>query len=115
VLAGFLSAQAAVWVAAHHASLELEDDAACAALDGSALIGPHHQDGLQFEDTNPPCPIDHCALCHLQRAFGSARLARVVATDTAAHVVCAPVEPALAVSLFVARATSPRGPPSFVA
>lgn len=110
VLAGFVAAQAAVWVAAHHAALE--DDAACAAIDGPDIIGPHHQAGAQFEETNPPSPIEHCALCHMQRAVSSARLARVITAQPAAHLVTAPVELALTLSFVVARGTSPRGPPS---
>ena len=113
VLAGFVSAQPAVWVAAHHAALE--DDAACAAIDGPELIGPHHENGSQFEGTNPPSPIEHCALCHMQRAVGAARLARVITTHVSAHPVTATVELTIALSLVVVRGTSPRGPPSFSA
>lgn len=113
VLAGFMAAQGAVWVAAHHAVLE--DDSACAGIDGPPLIGPHHQNDPQFEDTNPPSPVEHCALCHMQRAFSSARLARVIATHTAAHVVVAPAELTLLLSLVVIHSAAPRGPPSFSA
>ena len=113
ILAGFVAAQGAVWVAARHASLE--DDAACAAIDGPEFIGPHHQAGLQFEETNAPSPIEHCAICHMQRAVTSARLARVIATHTAPHRVSAPVETTAALSLVVVRGSSPRGPPSLLA
>lgn len=111
-LAGFLSGQAAVWVAAHHAALE--DDAECAAIAGPQFVGPHHQYGPQFEETNPPSPIEHCALCHLQRAVHSARFGRVVATFTAPHRVAAPIEQSLQVSCVVIPGFSPRGPPVFV-
>lgn len=113
ILAGFMSAQGAVWVAAHHAALE--DDSACAGIDGPQFVGPHHQDGPQFEETNPPSPIEHCAICHMQRVVGSARLARVTATYTAPHLVAAPVESTLAPVLVTVRGTSPRGPPSSLA
>lgn len=113
ILAGFLSAQGAVWVAAHHAALE--DDSACAAIDGPQFVGLHHQDGPQFEDTNAPNPIEHCAICHMQRVVGNARLGRVIAVHSAPHVVGTPAEQTLAVSLVVLRGSSPRGPPSLLA
>lgn len=109
ILAGFLSAQGAVWVAAVHASFE--DDAACAALDGHGLIGPHHQAGLQFEETNLPNPIEHCALCHMERAVGGARLARVAAAGLLERLTLRPVESVIAASLVETRATALRGPP----
>lgn len=113
ILAGFLSAQGAVWVAAHHATLE--DDSACADIGGPQFVGPHHQYGLQFEETNPPSPIEHCAICHMQRVVGSARLARITTTYTAPHLVAAPVDSRLALVLVIVRGTSPRGPPSRLA
>jgi len=113
ILAGFVSAQGAVWVAAHHAALE--DDSACAAIDGPQFVGPHHQGGPQFEDTDLPSPIEHCAICHMQRAVSGARLARVIATYTDPHVIPAPAELAPVLSLVVVRGSSPRGPPSFFA
>ena len=113
ILAGFIAGQGAVWVAAHHAMLE--DDAACAAIDGPTLVGPHHQSGIQFEETNPPGPIEHCAICHMQRVVGNARLARLEATHTAPHRVTAPVDAALAQSLVVLPGISPRGPPARLA
>lgn len=113
ILAGFLAGQGAVWVDALHASLE--DDAACAAIESPAFVGPHHQAGLQFEETYPPNPIEHCAICHMQRAVSNARLARLVAIFTAPHRVSAPVDIALAQSLVVLPGISPRGPPSLLA
>ena len=113
ILAGFIAGQGAVWVAAHHAMLE--DDAACAGVDGPVLIGPHHQAGIQFEETNPPSPIEHCAICHMQRVVSNARLARLEATHTAPQRVTAPVDPALAQSLVVIPSISPRGPPALLA
>lgn len=113
VLAGFLSAQAAVWVAVHHASLE--DDAACAGIDGPSLAGLDEESAFQFKETNAPSPVEHCAICHLQRAVSNARLARVVATYTAPHRISAPVEAALAAPVVVVRGSSPRGPPALIA
>lgn len=110
VLAGFIAGQGAAWVAAYHAGLQ--DDAACALADGPQIVGPHHQAGLQFEETNLPNPIEHCALCHLQRAVSNARLSRLVATFTAPHQVSAPVETALAVTLVALPGIAPRGPPT---
>ena len=113
VLAGFVSLQGAVWVAAHHAALE--DDSACAGVDGPALIGPHHQSGSLFEETNPPSPLEHCAFCHMQRVVGGARLTRVVAIHTPPHVMTPPAESVLARYFVVVRGASPRGPPSLIA
>lgn len=113
ILAGFLSGQAAVWVAAHHAALE--DDAVCAGIDGPQFVGPHHQDGSQFEETNPPSPIEHCAICHMQRVVNSARLGRVAATFTAPHLVAVAVEGTLHYSFVAAPGFAPRGPPARIA
>jgi hypothetical protein len=114
VLVGFLSAQGAVWVAARHAVLE--DDAACAALDGPKVIGIHHgTSASKFADANTPNPIEHCAYCHLQRAVSSARLARVVAATIASERVAAPREPVLALILIVLPGLPSRGPPVSIA
>ena len=110
ILAGFLSAQGAVWVAAVHAGLE--DDAACAALDGPVLVGPHHQAGRQFEETNLPNPIEHCALCHMERAVGGARLARAVVSGPIERPARNSVEQVVAASLVDAPVTALRGPPA---
>lgn len=113
VLAGFLSAQGAVWVAAVHA--DMEDDAACASLDGPAIVGPHHQAGLQFEETNLPNPIEHCALCHMERAVGGARFGRVAAVSARPRLVGIASDSAPALAVVVIRATAPRGPPALLA
>ena len=111
ILTGLLSVQGAVWVAAVHASAE--DDAACASLDGpQVVVGPHHQDGAQFEETNAPNPIEHCALCHMERAAHGARFTRIETLHLAAHVVAGPVDVAVRPALVVVRTTAPRGPPS---
>jgi len=112
ILAGFISVQGAVWVAAHHAALE--DDSACAGLDGPALIGPHHQFGPLFEETNLPSPIEHCAICHMQRAVSGAHLARIIATYAPPHLMAPPAESVLALCFVVIRGSSPRGPPPVI-
>lgn len=109
VLAGFVSAQAAVWVAAKHDALE--DDAACALTDGQPFVGPHHQAGLQFEEPNLPNPIEHCAICHLQRAVSNARLVRVSAITSPPKLLTAPVDVDRFVALVARPAYPSRGPP----
>ena len=110
VLAGFVSAQGAVWVAAHHATLE--DDAACEGIGGPRLVGPHHQAGVQFEETNLPNPIEHCALCHLHRGVRVAMLARLTGFTPTSYRVSAPVEPIRVPALVVRSSVPSRGPPS---
>ena len=107
-LAGFLSGQAAVWVATHDAVPD--DDSACADLDGPSLIG-HHAAGQQVEAATPPGPTDHCALCHLQRVVSGARLSRVAAATTAPHVMIAPVEQTVSFAFVVHSGLPSRGPP----
>lgn len=113
ILAGFFAAQASVWVAAHHASLE--DDSACASAEGPQMVGPHHQSGLQFEEPNLPNPIEHCAICHLQRVVSHARLVRINVATAAAHHLSGPVEADRAVALVVLPPAPSRGPPAFFA
>jgi hypothetical protein len=89
--------------------LHAEADTACAedAWGGT----PHHQT-TQFESIRPPVSGEHCAVCHLQRAMGSAaddakryvpgavaapRVARAVARttrDAARHEVPSRAPPA---------------------
>jgi hypothetical protein len=115
-LAGFLSGQGAVWVATHHAAF---DDAACAAIDGQQFVAPHVEAAAdaagRFEESTPQTPVEHCAICHMQRVVGNARLARVIATHAAPRVVSAPVEAALATSIVVVPGFAPRGPPTHLA
>ncbi len=111
LLASLLSVQGVVWAAAaHHAAQG--DDAACAIADGPQFIGPHHQAGEQVEATDPPRPIEHCAICHQQRAVNSARFGRVAVVSAPAEQISSPIDAALAISLFVLPTTVPRGPPS---
>ncbi len=109
ILAGFLSAQGAVWVAAVHAGAE--DDAACAGIDGPVFVGPHHQGGPVFEETNNPNPIEHCALCHMERAVHGARFGKIENLIVGRQVVAGPAESLQIVSAPAHRAVSPRGPP----
>lgn len=114
VLVGFLSAQAAVWVAAHHAALE--DDAACAAIDGPQVVGLRGSTApAKLAESNTPNPIEHCAYCHLQRAVSSARLARITVASIAPHRVVAPSETVLALTLIVLPGLPSRGPPTSIA
>ncbi len=112
LLAGLVSAQGAVWVAAHHATLE--DDAVCAAMDGLEFVGPHHQAGLQVEETNPPSPVEHCTICHLQRHVRSALLSRVGGVTPPTDHVRIVVEQPVQLALVVLRALPSRGPPSLL-
>ncbi len=113
ILASLISAQGLVWAAAaHHASQD--DDAACAGIDGPHFTGPHHQYGPQIEATDPPRPIEHCAICHQQRAVSSARLGRTIALAAPSYRVKAPVDSDSALSLVVIPRIAPRGPPSIL-
>lgn len=71
VLVGFVSAQPVVWAATHQG--RVDDDAACVGVDGPAVVGAHHQAGVQIETPLPTSPVDHCTFCHLHRAFGGVR------------------------------------------
>jgi hypothetical protein len=108
VLAALLAVQPAVWVAAHHA--DLEDDAACALR--QAVTGPHHQGGSQVEEPNLPNPIEHCVFCHLQNAWGSARLGIPVAIAVPAPDETAPTSGLSALTTIPRRLHDLRGPPS---
>jgi hypothetical protein len=113
VLASLFSAQGVVWAAAAHHSAQ-GVDAACASIDGPQFIGTRHQPGAQFETTDPPPPIEHCAICHQQRAMRSAHPGRPVAVAAASYRVAAPIDPALTLSLVVVPRIAPRGPPSLL-
>ena len=118
VLVGFFSAQGAVWVAAHHAALEEEDDAACAGINGPNVIGLARRAPIalaHLAEANAPNPIEHCAFCHLQRAVSSARLARIAVATIAPQGVVAPIEATLALPLIVLPGLPSRGPPTSIA
>lgn len=89
----------------------LGDDSACLGPSVN-IAGTHHADGAQFESPLPSPPLEHCAFCHLQRAFSNARptnsssmflppLSAAVAPDTAVRLTAG-----------VRVAFSPRGPPA---
>lgn len=108
ILAGFLSTQPAVWVAAHHAALE---DDACAGAGVSAVVGAHHQAGPQLEEPNLPNPIDHCVYCHLYRTFSAVRHARVSVVLLAPRMAVAAPERSAAPVKWAGAHADPRGPP----
>ena len=95
--------------AARHPALV--DDTACLGPSAGAT-GAHHADGVQFESPLPSQPLEHCAFCHLQRAFGSARPGSLSSSVLAP--LCAAVIPEAAVALAsaVRPAFAPRGPPA---
>jgi len=88
------------------------------AFDDTACLGPtvgvagtHHAGGSQVENILPSPPLEHCAFCHLQRAFSGARpgsFSSIVLPPLSAAV--AP-EPAIAPASGVRPGFTPRGPP----
>jgi hypothetical protein len=86
------------------------DDAACEGIAG--VTGAHHADGAQFETALPSPPLEHCAFCHLQRAFGHARpggLSSILLPPQSAALVA---ESAIALASGVQSGLPPRGPPT---
>lgn len=112
VLAAFVSAQGAVWSVISHVS---GDDAACAAIDGVQFIAIGHPDAVQVKEGAPATAVEHCAICHLQRAVHSARLAKVASGFVTPVLFSAPVESSPAIALVVIPGFSPRGPPVVLA
>lgn len=108
ILAGFLSTQPAVWVAAHHAALE---DDACAAPP-APVVGAHHQAGPQLEEPNLPNPIEHCVFCHLYRTFSAAGHARVALVLAAPRLAARLPEQTTASVQWSGTDVDLRGPPS---
>src|SRR6185436_17677739 len=85
----------------------LFDDTACLG----PVAGTHHS-GIQFENVLPSPPLDHCAFCHLQRAFSSARPASVATLVLPPHAEAVSSETAIAVASGVRPGFAPRGPPA---
>lgn len=113
VLSSLFVMQSVAMVEARHAALHaaLADDAACLGPSGS-VAGTHHADGPQFENLLPSLPLEHCAFCHLQRAFSHARPgspSSIVLPPLSAAVTS---EPAIALTSGVRPAFAPRGPPA---
>lgn len=88
----------------------LIDDTAC--VGPVAVAGTHHADGAQFENILPSPPLEHCAFCHLQRAFSSARPASLISIVLPPLSVAVASEPAIALASGVRPAFAPRGPPA---
>lgn len=106
LLAGFLATQTAAWFEAQHV-LAL-DDAACEGV----VANEHHASGPQFENVLPSPDVEHCAICHLQRALGHAQFGAVAVAFTA-PVSPAPLgDHAAPVRSGAPHGVSPRGPPS---
>ena len=96
--------------AARHAALV--DDTAC--LGPAATTGTHHAGGTQFENPLPSQPLEHCAFCHLQRAFSNARpgsVNSIVLPPLSAAVFS---DAAVALASGVRPAFAPRGPPASI-
>jgi len=89
------------------------DDTACTGPT-VVLAGTHHADGPQFENVLPSPPLEHCAFCHLQRAFSSARPASLVSVVLPPLAVAIASEPAVALVSGVRPGFAPRGPPAIL-
>lgn len=92
--------------AERHAALV--DDTACL---GPSRTGSHHADGVQFESPLPSQPLEHCAFCHLQRAFSNARPGSLNSSCLAPLSAAVVAEAAVALASGVRAAFGPRGPP----
>ena len=106
VLASLFAMQGGALLEARHPG---SDDSACS---GFSATGPDHADGPQFEIPRQAPPLEHCAFCHLQRAFSNARPGSIAA-EVVPHVF--PVfrsEPAPRLVSGTTHGVSPRGPPS---
>jgi len=86
----------------------LVDDTACLG----PIAGAHHSGGAQFENILPSPPLEHCAFCHLQRAFSSARPGSIISVVLPPLAVAVVLEPAIALSSGVQPGVAPRGPPA---
>jgi hypothetical protein len=106
VLGSLFALQGGALLEARHPD---SDDTACT---GVSATGAHHAGGTQFEIPLPSRPLEHCAVCHLQRAFRTARPGSIAA-EVIPHVF--PVyrsEPAPGLVSATTHGVSPRGPPS---
>jgi hypothetical protein len=86
------------------------DDTACLGI-SVGVSGAHHAGGPQFENILPSPPLEHCAFCHLQRAFSSARPGSIISVVFPPLAVAVTLEPALALASGVRPGFAPRGPP----
>lgn len=92
---------------ARHAALV--DDTACL---GPAATGTHHAGGAQLEAPLPSQQLEHCAFCHLQRAFSSARPGCLNSYVLPPSSTAVTPDAALALRSGVRPAFAPRGPPA---
>ena len=113
VLSSLIVTQSVAMIEARHAALHaaLADDAACLGPSGS-VAGTHHADGPQFENILPSPLLEHCAFCHLQRAFSNARPGSLNAFVLPPLSAAVTSEPAVRLASGVRPAFSPRGPPT---
>ena len=106
VLSSLFAMHGGALLEARHAD---SDDSACL---GYSRTGTDHADGPQFEIPRQAPPLEHCAVCHLQRAFSNARPGSIAA-EVIAHVFPVYVsEPAPRLVSGTTHGVSPRGPPS---
>lgn len=92
--------------AARHAALV--DDTACLS---PSSTGSHHALGVQFESPLPSQPLEHCAFCHLQRAFSSARPGSLNSSLLAPLSAVVAPEAAVVLASGLRPPGAPRGPP----
>lgn len=108
VLLSLLVTQGVALAEARHAALV--DDTAC--LGPAATTGTHHAGGAQFENPLPSQPLEHCAFCHLQRAFSNARPGSVNSVVLPPLSAAVFADAAIALASGVRPAFAPRGPPA---
>jgi hypothetical protein len=109
VLASLIVTQSVALVEARrHAALG--DDAAC--LGPIVSTGTHHADGAQFENPLPSPPLEHCAFCHLQRAFSNARPGNISSVFLPPLSAAVAPDAAVALAAGVRSASPARGPPA---
>ena len=112
VLVSLVVTQSVALIEARHDDgyAAIADDAACLGP-GASVAGTHHESGAQFENPLPAQPVDHCAFCHLQRAFSNARPGSISSFFLAPLSAAIALDTALALAPGVRPAFSPRGPP----
>jgi uncharacterized protein involved in copper resistance len=112
VLVSLIAAQATALLEARH------DDGHASSVGDAACLGPastpgtHHEAGAQFETPIPAQPIDHCAFCHLQRAFSNARPGNTDSTFLPPLAAVAGRDAFVALASGARPEFAPRGPPA---
>jgi hypothetical protein len=107
ILCSLIVTQSVALMDARHGAF---DDTACLEP-GAGIAGSHHAGGTQFENILPSPPLEHCAFCHLQRAFSSARPGSFTSMVLPPLSAAVTPEPATALASGVRPAFAPRGPP----